>query len=124
MNTNIEKLNNLTKQEVQKMTAIEKLDELKANPEFAEKIAAANSKSELVSVMKEYGIEITDVDAENILVNAKKIIDADGEIPDEMLDDVHGGIAMATLGAILVFTQVVNFACTIAQIKLNSMRRR
>ena len=106
------------------MTTIAKLDELKSNPEFAAKIAAVNSPAELVAILKECGIEITTVDAENILNNAEKIIDADGEIPEELLDDVHGGIAMTTLGAILVFTQVVNFACTIASIKLNSMRRR
>lgn len=106
------------------MTTIEKLEQLKTNPEFAEKIAAAKSPDELVAILQDHDIEITAVDAEQILNNAKKIIDADGEIPEELLDDVQGGIAMTTLGAILVFTQIVNFACTIAQIKLNSMRRR
>lgn len=106
------------------MTTIEKMDDLKSNPEFAAKIAAVSSPADLVTIMKEYGIEVTAVDAENILNTTQKIIDADGEIPEEALDHIYGGIAMTTLGAILVLTQVVNFACTIASIKLNSMRRR
>ena len=106
------------------MTTIEKLDALKSNPEFAQKVDYTNSADELVAILKGYDIEITTVDAENILANTKKIIDANGEIPEELLDDIHGGIAMTTLGAILVFTQIMNFACTIASIKLNSMRRR
>lgn len=102
----------------------EKLNELKTNPDFAAKIAAVETAGDMVSVLKEYGIEITTVDATNILSMSKEIIDANGEIPEEALDDVHGGIAMATLGAVLVFSAVLNFACTVAKIKLNSMRRR
>ena len=72
---------------------VEKLNELKTNPDFAAKIAAVETAGEMVSVLKEYGIEITTVDATNILSISKEIIDANGEIPEEALDDVHGGIA-------------------------------
>lgn len=66
----------------------ERMQELANDQIFAEKIQAAASELELMSILEEYGIHAT----ENDLVQFLSGFDSDdGELSEDMLDNVAGG---------------------------------
>ena len=71
------------------MDVIKKLEELQNNEAFAQEIAMVNSPEELLSVLKNYGIELTMAEIEVLAAQAS--VQGEGELSDTDLDNVSGG---------------------------------
>ena len=74
-----------------------KLNELQNDSAFAEKLTNAKTANDIISVYKEFDIELTDEEAEEIIATMQ--VDADSvteeEFTEEQLDEVSGGLAIA-----------------------------
>lgn len=76
---------------------IEKLQTLENDGEFMAKAKSTESTTELVRVLAEYGIEITEEEFENAKDQAAEILERegyirDGELTEKGLDAVNGGV--------------------------------
>ena len=58
--------------------------------EMFKKLTGAKTAEEMIAIAKEYGKELTKEQAEEML----KPVDTDGELDDDALDSVAGGINM------------------------------
>ena len=63
-----------------------KIAEIFANPEAEEKLSNAGSIENMVIIFAEYGVELTTDDLNQMLGT-----DNDGELSEELLEDVAGG---------------------------------
>lgn len=63
--------------------------ELKFTPELLEKVKAVKSEEELLSMMKENGIEVNSGEAKTLFAKLKHLGE---EVSDEKLDEVSGGM--------------------------------
>lgn len=80
-----------------KENMIEKLQALENDAEFMAKAKAAANTTELVKVLSEYGIEITEEEYENAKDQAVEILERegyiqDGELTEKGLEAVNGGV--------------------------------
>lgn len=97
-----------------KQIMIEKLAE---NEAFVKELGAAHTPEEVKAVFSRYGVEMTLEEAAAIIEAAKT--GADGELSEDSLDAVSGGILVSTLGAWLVYSACVYAAATIGKMYLN-----
>lgn len=80
-----------------KENMIEKLQALENDAEFMAKAKAAANTTDLVKVLAEYGIEITEEEYENAKDQAVEILEQegyirDGELTEKGLEAVNGGV--------------------------------
>ena len=73
------------------MTNLEKATKLLENKEFVEKIAACKDQAAVMDLFKANGAELTDKEFATIGGIIKSAADDDGEIPDELAEQVAGG---------------------------------
>lgn len=100
-----------------KQVMIEKLAE---NEAFVKELGAAHTPEEVKSVFAAYGVEMTKEEAAVIIDTAKT--NPDGELSEDSLDAVSGGILVSTLGGWLVYSACVYAAATIGKMYLNRRR--
>lgn len=100
-----------------KQIMIEKLAE---NETFVKDLGAAHVPEEVKTVFNNYGVEMTLEEAVAI-VNAAQT-GTDGELSEDHLNAVSGGILVSTLGAWLVCSACVYAAATIGKMYLNRRR--
>lgn len=85
----------------------EKLQELQNNPEFIAKLRESRTSEDILAVMAEYGIEITEEEYEAGMDQAMSILEdqgylSDGELTEAGLDLVAGGFNSFISGAGIV----------------------
>lgn len=73
-----------------------KLEEVMNDSEFLKKVESAASPEELRTIMATKEIEVTDEDA----TQAYGILTNTVELPEEVLDEVNGGLALFAVGMI------------------------
>ena len=100
---------------------MELLENLKNNEEFITKLGAAEDSQSVRKVFGEYGIELT-IEEAGAIINYGR--ECNGELDEESLDEVSGGILVSTLGTWLIYCAVVYSAATFAQIYLDSKSRK
>lgn len=100
-----------------KQLMIEKLAE---DEVFVKELGAAHTPEEVKTVFNAYGMEMTLEEAVAIIEAAQA--GADGELSEENLDNVTGGILVSTLGAWLVYSACVYAAATVGKMYLNRRR--
>lgn len=69
---------------------VKELQALEENEEFLAVIAKADTAAALRKVYADFGIELTEEEAETVFNNAKTYANG-GELSEEMLEDVAGG---------------------------------
>lgn len=69
---------------------VEKLQELENDREFAAKMEAAECTRDVISVLKEFGIEATEEELVAVLAEQEMAME-NGELSEDMLDNVAGG---------------------------------
>ena len=72
------------------------IDKLNEDTSFSEKVSECESLEEIVATFQEAGYEITTNDLGKILQMAA-VENCNGELKDEALENVSGGILMSTL---------------------------
>ena len=78
----------------------EKIISLQSNQSFLENIAKAADASEFKKVFSNYGVEITEEEAAEIVKNLAEVADVevtDSELNEEELDNVNGGFASVVI---------------------------
>lgn len=82
---------------------IEKMQELESNLEFVTELKAATNVSDVASVLKRYGVELTEEEIQkgyaqtNDILKDLGYLDSD-EITPEALDMISGGVNVAVYG--------------------------
>ncbi|MGN1367590.1 MAG: hypothetical protein ACI4WX_01870 [Aristaeellaceae bacterium] len=77
---------------------MEKLNELFADAAFAEQVRTLDTAGELQALLAEKGIELTQEEFEELLEACEKLAgQADGELTDEQMEDVSGGVCAGTI---------------------------
>lgn len=71
------------------------LTEIQQNEEYAIRVAQAAAPEDLVALMREIDIQITEEEAASLLAQAKEKLTS-GELPEEVLEAVNGGFALTT----------------------------
>ena len=66
----------------------QKLNELKDNPEFREKLSQAKDLDQAVEILSQYGVEI---EKEELEKAAAMVPAGEGELNEDALDNVSGG---------------------------------
>lgn len=102
---------------------MEKLNELFADAAFAEQVRTLDTAEELQALLAEKGIELTQEEFEAMLEACEKLMgQADGELTDEQMEDVSGGV---TAEAILLCAVAVACIAWLAKrwFKANARRR-
>lgn len=79
------------------LTASEKFAELEANEKFTTALKNASSYEEISSLFREEGV---DVSAEALREIAKR--EKEGELIEEDLEDISGGIGPVTIGLMVI----------------------
>lgn len=69
---------------------IKKLEELENNLEFAEKTTAAGSADEMLAILAEFGIQLTEADLKDLLIG-NAAFSEDGELSEDTLDNINSG---------------------------------
>lgn len=87
-----------------------KLDELNENEEFVSRMAECESIEEMVSLFGEQGI-IVDADELESALKFSAVQSEDGELSEDSLENVSGGIAFATLCAAWMCCNIVIAGC-------------
>lgn len=83
-------------------TNIEKVAELLKNEDFVNKVSEVADQNAAIALFKENGVTVTATDLANLGTLMKAFKDNDGEIPDEVAEQVAGGaFDMKNLGALL-----------------------
>lgn len=73
------------------MSNLEKALKLLENKDFLEKLSAVKDKAAAIALFKDNGAPINDKDFETICAVIKAAASEDGEIPDELAEQVAGG---------------------------------
>lgn len=97
-----------------KQIMIEKLAE---NEAFVKELGATHTPEEVQAVFTSHSVDMTLEEAAAIIEAAKT--GADGELTEDNLDAVNGGILVSTLGGWLLFSAGVYAAATIGKMYLN-----
>lgn len=69
---------------------IEKLQALANNQDFVEKVTNVTSAEEMLTLMTEYGIQLTESELQGIL-DQIMVPQGNGELDEDMLDNISGG---------------------------------
>lgn len=69
---------------------IAKIEALANNQEYVARVTSANSEEEMISVMAEYGIELTANELKAFLEQVA-MVPANDELNEDMLSNVNGG---------------------------------
>ena len=69
-------------------TMINKLQALAENQEFAEKMQDVADTAEMVALLKEYGVEVTEAELAQCMSFSEV---TDGELGEDMLEGISGG---------------------------------
>ena len=72
------------------------LNEALSNEEIAKKFEDANSMDDVLATLKEYGVETTEEELMNV------ISEDIGELSDDQLEDVAGGLLISPIGSPLL----------------------
>jgi len=75
------------------------LTAMQENEEYAMRVAQAEAPEDLAALFKEIGIDITAEEAADLMAQAKAKLES-GELDEEMLDNVSGGVGYL-LGCII-----------------------
>jgi hypothetical protein len=100
---------------------METVNSLLKNEDFLQRIAKADTKEELQSLLAAEGIEMSFEEIDKALEAAAKQAQ-DGEMNEEMLENVSGGVVVA--GTILVTSAFVTFIGSAGKLGLAYMTRR
>ena len=75
----------------------QKFKELQDNPDFIEKISKAKIATEFIDIYKEYGIELSQEEADGIVraIESNSALDEREELTMEEMDQVSGGFMIA-----------------------------
>ena len=83
-------------------TNLEKAAELLTKEDFVAKVSACADQQAAIALFKENGADVTAEDLANLGTLIKAVQDNDGELPDEVAEQVAGGaFDMSNLGKIL-----------------------
>lgn len=93
------------------------IEQLAENNAFVKELGAAHSPTEVKAVFAAHGVDMT-LEEATVIIEAAKT-GADGELSEDSLDAVNGGILVSTLGGWLIYSACVYAAATIGKMYLN-----
>ena len=82
-------------------TNIEKATELLNTEDFARKVSECADQQAAIALFKENGVNITAEELANLGELLKAFTENDGELPDEVAEQVAGGFELSQLGSLL-----------------------
>lgn len=82
---------------------IELLNEALEDEQFAAAVGEAATEAEFAAMLADKGIELADDEAAECFEAVKKGVSDDGELGEESLDDVSGGILWPITGPIIAW---------------------
>lgn len=99
----------------------QKLDELKDDQEFMSKLAGCDSVDGMVALFAEEGIYFTEDELKRTM-EMVSVGSTEGELDEDALENVSGGILMSTLCAAFLISCGIATASNIALMYLNRKR--